>query len=118
MIRSTRRIELPEFKSLNDDELYYFHRLRKYGDSGFKSKKIGTFNLDRGSVKFIGKRGVRFRDAVYICWGCDLVFSQGFAYMSSVGTVYFCHSCKGLARPTKAIDTMRLALPGGRAGAI
>ena len=118
MNRSARRIELPEFKSLNDDELYYLHRLRKYGSGEFKNKRIGIFNLDRGTVKIIGKRGVRFREARYICWGCDLVFLQGFAYLSSVGTVYFCYSCKELARPTKAIDTMRLALQGGRAGAI
>ena len=38
MNRSARRIELPEFKSLNDDELYYLHRLRKYGSGEFKKK--------------------------------------------------------------------------------
>jgi hypothetical protein len=113
-IRSTRTIELPKNAGKTDDEIRTQHQRRKYGDDQYRIKKLGGFNFNR-SIKFVSKRGLRINNGKFVCWGCDLLFTQGFAYLTQVGTVYFCHKCKAQAVPFATVDIGQIALQGGKA---
>lgn len=114
MTRSTRTIEPPANAGLSDDVIKETHQRRKYGDDQYRITKLGGFNFPRGT-KFISKRGQRISNNKFACWGCDLIFTQGWAYLTQKGTVYFCHRCRELAVPFAKVDIAQVAVSGGKA---
>ena len=114
MPRTTRKIEIPNSVGITDDALRVQHMQRKYGDQMYRPHKLGKFNFPR-SVKFITKRAKRVQGQRFLCWGCDLMFTQGFAYLSQLGMVLFCHKCRELAVPRAHVDASDVAVSGGKA---
>lgn len=114
MPRTTRKIEIPNSVGITHDQLRNRHLLLKYGDQDYRSHTLGKFNFPR-SVKFINKRAKRVQDQCFLCWGCDLMFTQGFAYLSQLGVVLFCHKCRELAVPRARVDAADIAVSGGKA---
>ena len=113
-IKTTRKLELPNNDRLTDNEIKNGHQRRKYGDDQYRIKKLGGFNFPT-NTKFISKRGTRINGNKFVCWGCDLMFTQGYAYLTQLGSVYFCHKCRDRAVPFISVDVGQIALQGGKA---
>ena len=84
------------------------HRAKKFNDS--KDPKNPVI------PKFSKGRGVRVRQTEFVCYKCDLIFSNGWKYnTSNLGAITLCEQCKTKVIPLKTADLMMNALQGGGA---